>query len=600
MKRFRFLTLLVALAVLLSSFSVLPAYGAQEPDRYGGSTITEQNVLYVYDLLCAELTKDVPTEKVELSPDNHVSMAEVKKAFSLFVSDYPECFWTKTSYNCSLLGDDVVYIIPDYSFMGDALVEAKEALEASVAEIMSGMPSTNNYDKALYLHDELVKKVTYKEIGEHQTAYGALVAGEAVCAGYAAAYQLLLNRAGIMAWTIGGVSNVSGEAQIPHAWNVVWIEDDVCVYTDPTWADQDSGIFHYYFNLSKDEMAEEHLVDADTYVLPECNHTDQSYFDKNNLTVTDSTTMQQLAAMFGAPAGGVRKAAVYYSGNNMNAFLTNIENNEESLFLELRLSGLCRYEMYFFGNEIHITAYGGDIYRVNIEYPDTLTTRVDSLQYVVKGQPMQEVIFTARSGYYFPDIYSDSVINGVTVSRISSRQLRVSGTPTADVDIELISPGVMQKETTPQVTYLYKGIGSVELDLEVGMKYSLDGINWTEVTSDSTVSLTGITSTKIYVIMSGNGESTLDSDAQIIPIPQKQSSGEENKNLPESEEQQTAASTETEPTVAETSAESETAKGKLSNLTLSDITGCQMSAASAVAVYLTIFTACGVMLKKRK
>ncbi|MBO5670640.1 MAG: hypothetical protein J6S41_03745, partial [Clostridia bacterium] len=99
--------------------------------------------------------------------------------------------------------------------------------------IMKDLPDGNDYDKALYLHDALAAHVSYVKTGDHQTAYGALVGKKAVCAGYAAAYQLLMKRAGIRNWTVEGSSIDSRTGQtVPHAWNLVWISNDVCVYTD--------------------------------------------------------------------------------------------------------------------------------------------------------------------------------------------------------------------------------------------------------------------------------------------------------------------------------------------------------------------------------
>ena len=52
-------------------------------------------------------------------------------------------------------------------------------------------------------------------------AYGALVEGSAICEGYAKAFKLLCNRAGIACEIVGGT--VNGEA---HMWNYVQIGGD--------------------------------------------------------------------------------------------------------------------------------------------------------------------------------------------------------------------------------------------------------------------------------------------------------------------------------------------------------------------------------------
>ena len=53
---------------------------------------------------------------------------------------------------------------------------------------------------------------------------------------------------------------------------------------------------------------------------------------------------------------------------------------------------------------------------------------------------MTNVVYTAEDGYYFPDNYSVSPVNGITVTKNGESQIIVSGTPTADTEIQLIAP----------------------------------------------------------------------------------------------------------------------------------------------------------------
>lgn len=50
---------------------------------------------------------------------------------------------------------------------------------------------------------------------------------------------------------------------------------------------------------------------------------------------------------------------------------------------------------------------------------------------------MTDVVYTANSGCYFPEDYSVSPVNGISVTRNSTDQITVSGTPTANTDITL-------------------------------------------------------------------------------------------------------------------------------------------------------------------
>ena len=61
-------------------------------------------------------------------------------------------------------------------------------------------------------------------------------------------------------------------------------------------------------------------------------------------------------------------------------------------------------------------------------------------QEVLNTAPMTEVILTAADGYYFPVGYTVPGSSGVTVTRLDYRQIKVSGTPTADATIALTAP----------------------------------------------------------------------------------------------------------------------------------------------------------------
>ena len=61
-------------------------------------------------------------------------------------------------------------------------------------------------------------------------------------------------------------------------------------------------------------------------------------------------------------------------------------------------------------------------------------------QEVLNTAPMTEVILTAADGYYFPVGYTVPGSSGVTVTRLDYRQIKVSGTPTADATITLTAP----------------------------------------------------------------------------------------------------------------------------------------------------------------
>lgn len=61
---------------------------------------------------------------------------------------------------------------------------------------------------------------------------------------------------------------------------------------------------------------------------------------------------------------------------------------------------------------------------------------------------MTPVVYSADTGYYFPENYSVDTVNGIMVRRDSERQITVYGTPSANANITLAAPTVMP-ETEP-------------------------------------------------------------------------------------------------------------------------------------------------------
>ena len=309
---------------------------------YGKTTIADNmGAVRLYELFeTAVLAKD-PLAEIEVDPDLGITDADFELAILIFFSDHPECFWWDGRISYSYISDNIVVAIKFiYKYDNDEIATKRAELEKAVEEILAGLPSGDNFEKALYLHDAVAERVTYKFTENDQTPYGALVEGEAVCNGYATAYQLLLQRAGIRAWTVNGTSR--DEA---HAWNVVWMDDDTCVYTDVTWNDGEY-LAHYYFNMSLDEINDDHKVNL-IFDLPDCDHSDQGYYDVNEEnTLCDDDGATVLASFFGEEENGERIAAFQYLGEDISAWL---DENGNDIY---HLVGATSLRYFTVGNEI--------------------------------------------------------------------------------------------------------------------------------------------------------------------------------------------------------------------------------------------------------
>lgn len=119
-------------------------------------------------------------------------------------------------------------------------------------------------EKLQAIHDYLVRYCVYDEYApgkgydDSYTAYGCLVRRQAVCQGYAAAFNLLALKAGICSITVAGEAGGGS-----HAWNYVRV-GKTYRYVDATWDDplpdrgSKAGVPHKYFYVTQSDMAKNH------------------------------------------------------------------------------------------------------------------------------------------------------------------------------------------------------------------------------------------------------------------------------------------------------------------------------------------------------
>lgn len=123
---------------------------------------------------------------------------------------------------------------------------------------------------------------------EHgQTVYNALVQKRAVCAGYAKAYQYLLQRLGIECTYISGTA-LDGL----HAWCLAKLDGDY-YFIDPTWGDpeyesnwdimqDDQNLDHRFFAVTTQDISLTHEAD-NSFFIPYCTATADNYYVREGL-----------------------------------------------------------------------------------------------------------------------------------------------------------------------------------------------------------------------------------------------------------------------------------------------------------------------------
>lgn len=199
------------------------------------------------------------------SPVVPVTVGQLKSVFEAVYNDHPQLFWLETGYSCKYLEDGgCVEIILKYNAAADNLGEAKQDFEAYARMILSGAWELgSDADVERYVHDMLMQMVVYDlRAPMNQSAYSALVQGRSVCAGYARAYQYLMQLLGIPCYYCTGYAGEN------HAWNIVRL-DGAYYNVDVTWDDTEPATYDY-FNKSDRQYAPTHMRTGLSVYLPAC------------------------------------------------------------------------------------------------------------------------------------------------------------------------------------------------------------------------------------------------------------------------------------------------------------------------------------------
>lgn len=200
------------------------------------------------------------------SPVEQVMASQLKNVFMAVYNDHPELFWLETAYRCKYRRNGQCVEI-DLQFNSTAweLEQAKSRFNENANAILNQVSGEmSNYEKERMVHDILIDRIDYDlRAPMNQSAYSAMVNGRTVCAGYARAFQYLLQQLGIPCYYCTGYAGEN------HAWNIVSLEDGF-YNVDVTWDDTDGGNYDY-FNQSDQDYADTHVRKELSVYLPPCN-----------------------------------------------------------------------------------------------------------------------------------------------------------------------------------------------------------------------------------------------------------------------------------------------------------------------------------------
>lgn len=200
------------------------------------------------------------------APIEAISASQLRNVFAAVYNDHPELFWMETVYYCKYRRDGrCVEIDLRFNRAAQNLEQAKAIFDENANTILNqAYQYGSDYEKEKFIHDMLLDRLSYNLGAEmNQSAYGALVNGQTVCAGYARAFQYLLQQLGIPCYYCTGYAGEN------HAWNIVALEDGY-YNVDVTWDDTEGGQYDY-FNKNDQDYADTHVRQELAVYLPPCN-----------------------------------------------------------------------------------------------------------------------------------------------------------------------------------------------------------------------------------------------------------------------------------------------------------------------------------------
>lgn len=316
----------------------LPIYDTLE--EVFEQTKAPASIEYVYEATFSSL------DEAKLRYNNDFINNYLIPTYYYVYNDHPEYFWLETAcsvnVSVSYRGNDytITYTVKPSYCVTSNLTAAKSSFDNAVSTMTSGLSGKSDYEKSLILHDRLIENTDYVQSGAHQSAYGALVAGKAVCAGYARAYKVLLDKVGIQSYYLTGKSaDPNSGKSVNHSWNAVKL-DGSWYYSDATWDDQDTTTYYAQFNVTKARISEDHTFDSEIIpYLPNATATAANYFTKNGCILTgydlnaivnhldknDLTARFYYSGTAYSSASAFYKANIYDKASGVNVFADIVE-----------------------------------------------------------------------------------------------------------------------------------------------------------------------------------------------------------------------------------------------------------------------------------
>lgn len=236
----------------------------------------------VYDTLYAGISADQTAIAV-----GDAAFDDADAAYEYLYLDHPEFFWISNSYTylSNPVTGNVMTMMPTWNMDASTRDADRPRIEAAADQMIARTSSASTYDKVKAAYEYVIAQTDYDNtlsLSNDWNIAGVLLDGTAVCGGYSAAFEYLLQRQGVACTAITGPSQGTY-----HEWNLVVI-DGVntlvdCTYGDPSFASGSIGhdnLSYDYLCVTDADLQQTHVADQ-AAMLPDCTDDTYSYYRQN-------------------------------------------------------------------------------------------------------------------------------------------------------------------------------------------------------------------------------------------------------------------------------------------------------------------------------
>lgn len=278
-KRHKFLTIvliLLAIFIYINYTSMLEIQVDRSSKYYINDIYISNQRIYnnylnkyekkAYDQILDTIKKRKKKVNINLSDYPGKSPSDIASLFvtadKALIQDHPELL--QFGYISYGYGDDRVNVSIHYSIDNPIMEEINTLrIRKIINDIRLRTMNMSDKEKIKYVYEWIGENTyydyTFMYMAKNQSIYNVFIKGNAVCAGFAKASQVIFQNIGIESMT------AEGETTGPHMWNIIKYEGKYYYYDSTVAACRKKGTKGFYDGLKQDEMKDYQLSNEKWY-----------------------------------------------------------------------------------------------------------------------------------------------------------------------------------------------------------------------------------------------------------------------------------------------------------------------------------------------